>query len=1011
MKRRLVLLLASAAAMLAIAALARQRPQPQTLLVLEWAARAKPEMPTVAVLLEMGLKDATPTAWAGRATVTGGRIAHREGYRFRGDDKLIEPDAWEASSHRGLRVPPRQPAVAKMEGIAPVGVVLHLADLKDDAELTVEGRGELKEKAAVPLKALLAGSRVPIFGGRAALRRVSTATPVVMEKTEDDFPAAAYGPDGTLWLAYISYTLKDENRRIEQRPFKQQPADFKALYTPEFGDQLFVKYYRDGKWSESIAVTGPKEDLVRCAIASASPGTAIVAYSARRNGTYDIYARTVHANPDREGKTGTGAASGREMKLTRTSARDDAAAYLSPVLCAGPAGTVHLGCQSWSKEGLAGVFYLSGLELQENGWTARFSGGGGSGSSWHVAIAAGPEDQWQLACDTYAEGDYDIALPFAGTANRVRGGDQGKPASSSRFEARPSMCYDARGRLWIAYEEGPDKWGKDYGAQAAGKGNPLYNERSVRVVCQENGRLLRPAAELPTSRFEPPALPFEPVKTQQFEKGTRYAYPQIGIDGKGRIWLTYRQKFGSRYSTHPGSYWLTFARRLDGDKWSEPIEIHHSDGLLDHRPVLLPHVSGGLLIFHNTDGRYTTPETIDNQIYLSVVDLPGEPVEPKLVPHEAGKRNPALAQEAAAEAAAVQRIRDYRVESGGKKYQLLRGEFHRHTEISWDGGPDGSLEDMFRYGLDAAALDWIGNGDHDNGAGREYSWWLIQKFTDAYHVPGRFTPMFTYERSVAYPHGHRNCLFARRGVRTLPRLAEADPDKRVGGFHADDTKMLYRYLKELDGICASHTSATTMGTDWRDNDPDVEPIVEIYQGDRMSYEHEGAPRAGYEANSGKQPVNVAGWRPAGFINHAFEKGYRLGFEASSDHWSTHISYCIVLAERNDRAAILAALKQRHCYGATDNIIVDLHSGPHVMGDAFKSRTPKLEMTVIGTAGLDRIEILKDSKVVETIRPGQPQYQGTWTDPKPMAGVHYYYIRVTQADGELAWASPMWIDSE
>ena len=67
----------------------------------------------------------------------------------------------------------------------------------------------------------------------------------------------------------------------------------------------------------------------------------------------------------------------------------------------------------------------------------------------------------------------------------------------------------------------------------------------------------------------------------RYETATRYAYPQIGIDGKGRVWLTYRQKFGSRYSTHPGSYWLTFARRLDGDHWSEPIEVHHSDGLLD----------------------------------------------------------------------------------------------------------------------------------------------------------------------------------------------------------------------------------------------------------------------------------------------------------------------------------------------------------------------------------------------------------------------------------------------
>src|SRR5205085_1126596 len=109
--------------------------------------------------------------------------------------------------------------------------------------------------------------------------------------------------------------------------------------------------------------------------------------------------------------------------------------------------------------------------------------------------------------------------------------------------------------------------------------------------------------------------------------------------------------------------------------------------------------SGGLLIVHNTDGRYTTPETIDNQIYMSVVDLPGEPAEPKLVAHEGGSPKQGPITAAGEEVAAIKRIRSYRVESEGKKYQLLRGEFHRHTEISWDGGPDGSLEDMFRYAI------------------------------------------------------------------------------------------------------------------------------------------------------------------------------------------------------------------------------------------------------------------------------------------------------------------------
>jgi hypothetical protein len=592
------------------------------------------------------------------------------------------------------------------------------------------------------------------------------------------------------------------------------------------------------------------------------------------------------------------------------------------------------------------------------------------------------------------------------------GGDENPVASSSRFEARPSICYDPQGRLWIAYEEGPEQWGKDYGAFVADQGDPLYSSRSVRVVCLQDGKLFTPAAELPTSNARKPH-PLGGGGGQpgpNYERAVRYSSPRIGIDGKGRLWLTYRQKFGTRYSSIPGSYWLTFARRLDGDHWTDPVEVHHSDGLLDSRPVVLPHKSGGVLIVHNTDGRYTTPQTINNDVYLSYLNLPGDPVEPKLVPHEPGKKDDKLVAKAKAEREAVDRVRKYRVEADGKKYQLLRGEFHRHTEISWDGGPDGTLEDMFRYAIDTAAMDWIGNGDHDNGGGREYSWWLVQKLTDAYTVADHFTPMFSYERSVSYPMGHRNCVFARRGVRTLPRLA-AGPDKPVAGVSPDDTKMLYRYLKEFDGICASHTSATGMGTDWRDNDPQVEPAVEIYQGDRMSYEYEGAPRSGFDPKGEKKPFQIGGWQPKGFVDLALkEKGYRLGFQSSSDHWSTHLSFCVVLAEKHDRQGVLDGLKKRHVYGATDDIILDVRSGTHLMGDEFKTgQAPSLDFHVIGTAPVAQIDVLKDSEVVETIKPGKAEHKGTWTDPKPTGGVHYYYVRVQQEDGQLAWGSPLWID--
>ena len=84
--------------------------------------------------------------------------------------------------------------------------------------------------------------------------------------------------------------------------------------------------------------------------------------------------------------------------------------------------------------------------------------------------------------------------------------------------------------------------------------------------------------------------------------------------------------------------------------------------------------------------------------------------------------------------------------------------------------------------------------------------------------------------------------------------------------------------------------------------------------------------------------------------NALAMQYRLGFQASSDHISTHISYAIALVEEPTRPAILDAFRRRHCYAATDNIIMDVRSGDHLMGDEFRAEGPaKLKVFVRGTA--------------------------------------------------------------
>jgi hypothetical protein len=346
-------------------------------------------------------------------------------------------------------------------------------------------------------------------------------------------------------------------------------------------------------------------------------------------------------------------------------------------------------------------------------------------------------------------------------------------------------------------------------------------------------------------------------------------------------------------------------------------------------------------------------------------------------------------------------MRAFRLKSdGGPELRLMRGEFHRHTEFSAHNDADGLLEDSLRYALDAGRLDWMGNGDHDNGFGHEYMWWLIQKVFDMHTHTPYFVGAMTYERSVVFPNGHRNVIMPRRGIRPLPR-GELPGTAEEG---TPDTKTLYAYLKHFGGMCASHTSGTNMGTDWRDNDPDVEPVVEIYQGHRHNYEHFGAPR------SATAETQIGGYQPSGFIWNALAKGYRLGFESSSDHISTHISYGVLFVKETSRQGIIDAFKQRHCYAATDNIVLVVRSGSHLMGDSFEtSERPTLSIEAEGTAPIARFHVVRDNKYIYTAEPNERRMQRTFTDNDAEPGkTSYYYVRIEQADGNLAWASPMWI---
>jgi hypothetical protein len=1000
----------------------------------------------IGLRLRFGVHDKEATDWSGTVSVAPGKVTLISGWRFVQQDKADGVAGWScrtrpaALDNRRSNNPKQQQkranANANAAAAAPTalpmsdnGVLISLTDVSEDSQVTVKTpKGEIAFKLAdVPL-----GKISEQLGGAVEIERTAAAMPLVSDaKTDDDFPSAAVAPDGTVWVAWQSYT-PGLSRDERAKSYDTEPAEMASLAKAPGGDQLWLRSVKNAA-TAPIAITATGRDIYKSAVAVDGKGIVWVFWSENsgykafpENGApnFDIWARSL-----KDGKLSE------PIQISNSPESD-----IWPVAATDASGNVWVAWQGAREK----TFRILERHQTDAGWSAERQVSTQKGNCWAPAMAAKPSPTGAtkalvpptvaIAWDTYDKGDYDVWVrEFTGTFE-----SHARPAANtSDYEARPALTYDRDGALWISWEKSGPTWGKDWGALVKDKGIGLYRDRQIGLAILKDGKWMQPAegfeSALPGAvkrknqkNVRVPAL--EPggesrKAGQEAEAAKNFAHnnlARIVTDSTGRVWLFARARQND-FRSPLGSLWLNWATYYEGDHWVGPILVPHSDNLLYNTPVVLAPQQGGLVIVHSTDHRQdrhivkkpgggnaaldSDNDPFDNDLYVSRLSAPGSPQPAKLI---AAKNPPAEKVEPSpatvSERADVERCRTYRANVGGKELQILRGEFHRHTEISGDGGNDGPLEDMWRYAVDVARMDWLGCGDHDNGGGREYPWWLTQKTTDAFFLPGAFDPMYTYERSVKYPEGHRNVVFARRGIRTLPRLPITD---EATPGHAPDTQMLYKYLRLFDGVCASHTSATSMGTDWRDWDAEREPMVEIYQGARQNSERPGAPRCPSEDDA------IGGWRPKGFVNLALLKGYKFAFESSSDHGSTHISYAMVYAEGNTREAIVAAMKKRHTYAATDNIVADYRctagGAEHMMGDEFStSEAPALHIHLEGTAPFAKVVFVKDDVEVFTATPGEAKCDVKWTDPNPKEGTSYYYVRGEQKDGELVWASPMWI---
>jgi len=934
---------------------------------------------TISVFVQLGLRDVDACDWSGRAEVSSGEILGIQGWQFDNGDSIATKTSWKASSSRivsgrvrttnvmtekdlgyGFQIVPGE--LFYFRKLNPIQLIINL-NCPPSAVLNITTHSGSFSIKPYDLKT---GTIYEALDGNASYSRVGFSTKLTEDDRHDDNPAVIVESNGDTWISWISFKYKD-------------------------GDRIYLAKVEDGMVKNKIEVSDEKGDFFLVKLGLDKNGKIWVVWSENNNGNWELV-----------GKTFARGKLSRKIQITDSEEPD-----IFHSLAADSEGNLWMAWQSF-RYGNGDIFIkkYDGTKWSEVMPVTTFPG-----NDWEPKLAADSRGNVYVIWDTYRYGDYDVMMAVL---------DNGKVAhtipvaNTEDFEGYSTVTVDPSDRVWIAWENAGKNWGKDhpggegyrdgaYKKETIGKEkegvthgiNPM--EKFVETVCYVDNTFQKPYNQ-PGSKL--------PIIFKYY-----CGYPYLKCDAHGNVWVFYRISWGMPEGWVGGrSFWAIMGTYFNGSDWSDPCLLPNSNGGTDFRMGAALSPGGKLLITYGSDDRIsgaysffnkTLPDRLPliHNIYFTQLESGPTKVGLNLTDYsvKSAARQPAIDERAARHSTII----------NSKQYNLYYGDLHRHTEISIDGRTDGSPLDLFRYALDAAQLDFVLLTDHNFGRTRVfehfiYKWWMTEKLEDVFKISGMLMPLFGYERSIVWPHGHRNVIRAQRGFLDIPRFTVGEG--RRPQTADDDAERLWDAIAEQGGdpITIPHTSGSGMGTNWTQypSNPEFDRLVEISQGDRSSYEALGAPKA---------PPRGGERFKDGFIWNALEKGAKFGFIASSDHESTHISYACVFADEFSRDAIFEAMKLRRTFAATDKIFLDVKLNGHFMGEEFTTNTkPSLQVHIIGTDVLDKVEVIKNSSYIYALSPNSPEVSFTFIDENAMPGENYYYVRVMQRDEAMAWGSPVWV---
>jgi hypothetical protein len=324
------------------------------------------------------------------------------------------------------------------------------------------------------------------------------------------------------------------------------------------------------------------------------------------------------------------------------------------------------------------------------------------------------------------------------------------------------------------------------------------------------------------------------------------------------------------------------------------------------------------------------------------------------------------------------------------------GDLHNHTAIS-DGL--GTADEAYRYARDTAGLDFFSLSDHDYGLNQS-NWGRMHAAADAHNEDGVFTALWGFEWSSDEPNSYGHCT-----------VIATDDYCSARDTAADTFTKLCAWLFTRNGVAfLNHPlplQFPNLFNHFYDAPSDKIVGLEVWTLGNVatSYQYHYYYNDGFSSNDNHK----------GFFDEALCRGWKIGAAGGSDNhdatWGTKYDFRLaILASDLTRQDLLAAISARRFFATLDkNVVLSFSIDGCEMGSTVTGCCHDLRIIADDREGEPFSRVMLFNMRHDTVRTWLPdtcpidiKYHAT------SAADDYFYVKLTQPDGDEALSSPVWV---